>query len=193
MAHLTAARNELRQAAEALGKLRAAPDLQTLDSYWIKFLHDIERCWNKVRAEMKHNTKWQGWTERGHIERLRDNDPLLSYLRSARGAHEHGIEAITARQLGGWALRSLTNYTHIERLEVSNGQITQLKTNSPMELLIQPAQLKLVPVVNRGITYPVPTMHQGQPLDSAEPAAIAAVGLAFYSATLDQIAVVFPP
>jgi hypothetical protein len=192
MARLTSARNELRAAAAALAELRAAPDLDKLHGCWIKFVQDLERCWNKVRAEMKDNTKWQGWPERGRIEELRTTDPLLSYLRFARGVHEHGIAEITAKQLGGWALRSLTNYAHIERLEIKNGQIANLKTNSPMELLIQPAQLKLVPVVNRGVTYPVPTMHEGQPLRSVDPVTVAAAGLEFYTVALDQIAASFP-
>jgi hypothetical protein len=192
MAHLNAARHELQQATTALAELRAAPDLQALDKCWVKFIQDLERCWNKVRAEMGSNTKWQGWPARGRIEELRRTDPLLSYLRNARGAEEHGIANITAQQRGSWAVRSLTRNVHIERLEVKNGQITEMKTKSPVELLVMPAQLNLLPVVNRGVTYPVPTTHQGKPLADVEPVTVAAAGLEFYTTALDQVAAAFP-
>jgi hypothetical protein len=36
------------------------------------------------------------------------------------------------------------------------------------------------PVLNRGHTYPVPTSHAGQPLDSKDLAAVAELALKFY-------------
>jgi hypothetical protein len=124
MSRLSVARKELRQASEALTALRVAQNFKKLDECWVRFLHNIERTWNKMRAEMKNNTKWTGWPERGHIERLRKEDPLLSYLRNARGAEEHGLADITVKKGGSVAIRAadMSKWVYIEVLRWKSGE-----------------------------------------------------------------------
>lgn len=193
MSRLKAARKELRLAQDALAKLRIAPDLDKLDESWVEFILCLERSWNKVRAEMSKHSKWQGWNDRGHIEQMRTSDPLIAYLRFARGAAEHGVADITVKQRGSWGIRPLGSQSlHIEKLVIGPaGKITELKANSPMEIVMSPAQLKLAPVKFRGVTYSVPTQHAGQPLAS-DPVTVASAGLAFYEGCLNRIDAAFP-
>src|SRR5258708_38096014 len=165
MSRIKAARKELQLAQQALAKLRTAPDLEKLDSSWVEFVLCLERSWNKVRADMKKYSKWQGWVGRGHMEQMRTTDPLVAYLRFARGVAEHGIAEITIKEKGSWQMRPIAGTTtaHIDELEInSRGEIAKYK-GSPMEISMKPAQLKLAPVEFRGVTYSVPTSHAGQP------------------------------
>jgi hypothetical protein len=193
MSRLSAARKELRLANESLAALRVATDHQKLDECWIKVLHSVERCWNKVRAAMKDNTKWQGWTERGRIEGLRTDDPLLSYLRNARGADEHGLADITVKKPGGLGINPAGRGPfYVDRLVIQNGRITELKSPQSARITVRPATIALSPVVNRKVTYAVPTMHEGSPLAGIDPITVATAGIAFYTRTLDLIEQEFP-
>lgn len=193
MSRLSAARKELRLASESLAALRVATDHQKLDECWIKVLHSVERCWNKVRAAMKHNTKWNGWTERGRIEGMRTKDPLLSYLHQARDADEHGLADITVKKPGGLGINPAgPGPTHLDRLVIRNGRLTEMKASQPMRITLIPATIALSPVVNRNVTYEVPTMHEGEPLGGTDPITVATAGIAFYARTLDLIEKEFP-
>jgi hypothetical protein len=190
MSRLIHARKELQLAGESLAALRTAQNLQQLDAHWIKFLRDIERTWNKVRAHMKHNSKWQGWPERGRIEELRTSDPLLSYLRNARGAEEHGVADITIKRSARVAVNPAdrSKPLNIERLSIVNGEITELKADQPLRIdVLEPAKFELAPVVNRGRTYGVPTMHEGVLLSGSDPITLATAAIAFYTRVLNHI------
>jgi hypothetical protein len=190
MSRLIHARKELQLAGESLAALRTAKNLQQLDESWIKFLRDIERTWNKVRAHMKHNTKWQGWPERGRIEELRKSDPLLSYLRNARGAEEHGVADITIKQPARIAVNPADRRKrlNIDTLRIVNGTITELKADQPLMVdVLQPARFELAPVVNRGVTYAVPTLHEGVLLGGSDPITVGTAAIAFYTRVLDHI------
>jgi hypothetical protein len=192
MARLSAARKELRLASESLAALRVATDHQKLDECWIKVLHNVERCWNKVRAAMKHNTKWNGWIERGRIEGMRTRDPLLAYLHQARDAEEHGLADITVKKPGGLGINPANpGPLYIESLVIRNGRI-ELTSPQPLRITVTPATIALSPVVNRNVTYAVPTMHEGSPLAGTDPITVATAGIAFYSRTLDLIEQEFP-
>jgi hypothetical protein len=182
------ARKELRRANDALVALKAAASLETLDACWLNIIRYLERCWNKTNAELKRNSKWQGRPARGQIERQRKQDPLLAYLCNARGADEHGIADITAKEPGAFGIGPAAgNNLYIERLTIKNGRITELRSPDRLRIVIQPAKFALAPVVNRGVTYHVPTSHEGNELVDNDPISIATAGIAFYSRILDRI------
>lgn len=188
MPELKAARKELQRAAESRDQLKSAANLVELDSRWRETLRLIERCWNKTQAEMRPNSKWQGWTVRGEIEAQRRSDPLLCYLYHARGADEHGIAELTLVKPGHLTINPETgSELHIERMTIVDGKITELKAKQPVSVTFEPNKFVLAPVVNRGVTYPVPTEHLGVKLPTEDPVAIASVGIVYYANVLRRI------
>ena len=73
-----------------------AQNLQIRDECWVNVIRYIEHYWNKTNVQMRRRAKWQGWLERGQIDRRRKRDPLLAFLCNARGAEEHGVPDIYA-------------------------------------------------------------------------------------------------
>jgi hypothetical protein len=193
MSRLSVARKELGRASDALAALRVAKSPQVFDECWVNILRYLERCWNKTQAAMKHLSKWQGWPGRGRIIDLRKTDPLLSYLCNARGVEEHGIAAITAKKPGSISIGGLRRpgTTVIENLIFRNGHL-ELKSDRPLPVTIQPSTIVLVPVVNRNVTYAVPTSHDGTPLTGNDPVTVATAGIAFYTRCLELIELEFP-
>src|SRR5579871_3499405 len=140
MSLLTHAKTELAAAARALEELQRSTRLDQMDAHWKTFIRHLERCWFKAEAELKKLPKWQGWTERGRTESLRSgDDPLLAYLRYARGAEEHGIDAIAAPKLGGFSIGPITPGAGILLDEVRfDGKTLSVKSDYPIQVLIDP-------------------------------------------------------
>ena len=181
MKPLVHARKELRAAQRAVESMRRASSLDEVEEAWVSYLRHLERTWNKTQAQLRGSSKFQGWTHRGRTETLRTKDPLLSYLRNARGCDEHGIDPIAEKRPGGLGINAAEgNRLHIERMEMINGTI-RIQSPNKLKITIDPGQFRLVPVVNRGITYPVPTSHLESKLTSTDPVSLAELGLKFYS------------
>lgn len=186
MKPLVHARKELRSAQRALESMRRASSLDELEEAWIAYLRHLERTWNKAQAQLKGSSKFQGWTYRGRTEALRKNDPLLAYLRNARGCDEHGIDPIAEKRHGGIGIDAAEgNRLHIRKLEMINGTI-RIASPNKLKITIDPGQFRLVPVINRGVTYPVPTSHLESNLTGTDPISLGELGLKFYSEFLDE-------
>jgi hypothetical protein len=196
---------ELNKARAAVDDMRRATDLNALNEYWQEFLHRLERSWNKSVSHLKRCPKYQGWVERGHTLGLRKKDPLLSYLRNARGAEEHTVEEIVAREPGivtissadgkpidieasiqideGMSVRKIVtgaaSTSAYVLLTKTPGSLT-VTADRPVRVDFKAAKLRLLPVVNRGQTYDPPTSHLGQPLNELGPNEAAELGLTFY-------------
>ena len=185
---LTFARKELRRAQDALSVLGTARDVNSLEASWVNVLRYLERFWNKANAEMKRHPKWQGWPERGHIERERKKDPLLSYVHNARGAEEHGIAEIADKKLGSLGINpAFGNSLYIEKLTIRQGQISELQSPQPIRIDVTPATFTLRPVENRGAIYPVPSTHAGKALAGVDPLSIATAAVTYYANVLSRI------
>ena len=171
------------QLGKAESFIKAMAESNTLDEYeenWKEYLHNLERAWNKLTSHLKRSPKFQGWVERGRTEKLRRQDPLLSYLVNARGAEEHSVAEITKQEAGGIGINpAFGNSLHINRLEINNGQI-RIDSPQPIKIDFIPAKVMLIPVDNRGRTYSVPTSHLGKPIGSSDPVRMAEIGIAFY-------------
>ena len=175
---------ELDRARAALDAMRSSKTLEEFEENWKDFLRRIERTWNKVTAHFGKSPKWDVW--RGKFEALRKTDQLLSYLVNARGAEEHTVNEVMGREPGGIGINPAEgNSLYIERMEVNNGKIT---IQSPQKLRIEfiPARATLVPIVNRGKTYSVPTNHLGGRIEPSDVLAVADAALAFYRDALEQ-------
>jgi hypothetical protein len=177
-------RTELAKAWAAVEAMRNAKSPGESEESWKTYLHHIERVWNKAAHHYGRSPRWNGW--KAEYERLRKGDPLLAYLVNARGADEHTVGEITACDRGGIGVNPAEgNILHIERMEIRKGSIL---IESPQGLRVSclPDRTKLVPVVNRGRTYPVPTSHRGKSVNPLSAIEIAEMGATFYQAFLDE-------
>ena len=87
---------ELSRARDLVAAMEGSGTLSELEDHWKEYLGRLERVWFKAFAHYKRSPKWQGWQAR--FEKERKNDPLLSYLRNARGADEHTVSDIVEHQ-----------------------------------------------------------------------------------------------
>lgn len=166
-------RIELSRAEAALQAMEASEDLEAFERHWQEFLHRLERVWIKCTAQYKSSSRWQCWS--GDMVRLRRNDPLLSYLKNARDADQHTLSAITARSpseltltAGGPQGRVL-----IKRITIDGDGQLAMEGDGVLNVVFRPEQTQLMPVVNRGRTYPVPRSHLGRPINPEDVLAVA--------------------
>jgi len=188
MKSLERARRELIIARESLTSLQRASNLTAWEVEWSRVLQHIERCWNKTKGAMKERPKWQGWTGRGRIEKLRDSDPLLAYLCNARGADEHSVAEITDKVPGGIGVGPPrgSSSVHIKTMRI-NGPNIHIESDQPLTFSVIRPRLALKTIVNRGREYPVPTTHLGMPLGGVDLVTVANAGINFYEDALRSI------
>jgi hypothetical protein len=188
MQSLVSATTELKKAKEELVKMGESKSLDDFEESWKQLLHRIERAYNKATHQLNRSPKFQGWNRRGQVEHLRKKDPLLSYLKNARGADEHTINDITSRSTGGVGINpheSANGYIGNLEIRSGNGRL-DIKTDTPLNITFYPEKTELVAVENRGRKYEVPTHHLSEKLDSNEPLVIASKGIDFYEVFLSE-------
>lgn len=180
-------REHLRRASEHALALARSDNVIEIEKHWKEFLHSIERCWNKALAHYSRSPKWSGW--QGKYLKAREQDPLLAYARRARDADEHNIEEITEKTLGETSIVAIDPAQPV----MFSGRIGPEGVtphfehpNSNWTMHATPASIQLLPVVNRGKLYPVPTSHLGKPLTNGHPAALALLIIAYYEAFLTE-------
>jgi hypothetical protein len=171
---------QLKKAESYITKMSSAGTLEEYEESWKDYLQNLERAWNKLVSHLNKSPKYQGWVERGRTEKLRRTDQLLSYLVNARGAEEHSVTDITKQQSGRIGINPANGTSmHIKRLEVNNGHIL-VDSDQPIKFDFTPGKVELLPVVNRGRTYQIPTTHLGSKITITEPTKLAKQGIDFY-------------
>jgi hypothetical protein len=169
---------ELTRRAEYISLLAGASSVHEIENQWKQFLYHLERVWYKCENHFGKSPKWNGW--KGKFEVARKRDPLLSYLINARGADEHTVEEITEKKPGSIGIGpGHTGSVHIKSLEFGPDGI-KFDGEGSLKLTFSPASIQLLPVVNRGRTYLVPTQHKGTPIQPGI-LNIAKAGLDFYA------------
>jgi hypothetical protein len=173
-------RAQLSKAKSYIEQMENSNSLQNYEDNWKEFLHNLERSWNKLTSHLKRSPKYQGWTDRGKAEKLRRQDPLLSYLVNARGAEEHSVADITSNEAGGIGINpAVGNSLHIKKMVMNNGQLT-IDSDQALKIEFIPGKMILLPVENRGRIYQLPIEHLGQKIDYKNPVEIAKLGYDFY-------------
>jgi hypothetical protein len=158
-----------------------------MEVFWKRYLHHLDRIWNKAEAHFSKSPKWSSW--HGKYLRLRRNDQLLSYLLAARNVDEHSISDITEKQQGFTGINSVTpgGTVHIKKLVIGpKGEISFFEAASPVTMTFRPNLVHLLPVENRGRTYPAPKKHLGGPVNPLDLVNIAERGVAFYKGFLED-------
>ena len=178
MTSSTKPRQELDRAKNSVTHMASAQTLGAFEEHWKEFLRRLERSWNKLNALHKSDPRWNAW--QSPYVHMRRTDQLISYLVNARGADEHSVQEITAAEGTSVTINPATGSgMHIERMVFTRNSI-HVQSKQPVKITFSPAKIRLLPVVNRGQTYPVPTEHKGDSLDPSNITALAEAGLAFY-------------
>ena len=150
---------------------------------WKKFLHRLERAWFKSESHYSRSPKWHSWA--GQFITQRRQDPLLSYLKNARDADEHTVAEITARVAGVAIGAPPGQSVVVDSLVIKNGQVF-VDSTGPLVVEFLPARTQLLPVANRGRTYPVPTVHLGKPVNRHDVLEMAFLSLDWYRDFADR-------
>lgn len=160
------AHTEFSYAQIAADELARAENWDDMERHWSNFLTAFRRVFDRLE---KAAVKGDAWL--GSINRFRSSDPLMVYLEQARHADEHGAARITDRNWG------FTN--EIERVIRPDGGVF-------VRFEMQDAHVELVPVTNRGKTYPVPNSFEGSPISTATPLSLALLGLSYADKVLQD-------
>lgn len=185
---LDAARKELGYANESIEKMRAARTHADLERAWIDLLGYLTKVWNKTEASLKGDPKFYNSPITKRVKNDRSNDPLVVYLRQARDADEHGVEALTEHRPGSIGINPVQpgRELHIRHLEIRNGQL-RLSAPGGAKIERRPPRTDAVDVVNRKVRYPVPTTHLGQPITDNSLMGLAALGVSYYTTMLADL------
>lgn len=172
---------ELELAEAAIQAIIKADGFRDVELAWKRFLHHIDRCWNKAEAHFHRSPKWVGWS--GKYVALRRRDELLSYLIAARNADEHTVAELARHEPGHLAISPAIpgGDVYIRNLTIENGVIQNMDIPTPYLLDIQAPRIHLLPVESRTRQiYKVPTRHVGKAISSDAPADVSALGYLFY-------------
>lgn len=172
---------QLKKASVEINKMKDSKSLDEYEEHWKDYLHNLERAWNKLTSHLKKSPKFQGWNRRGQIEKLRKQDNLLSYLVNARGADEHSIEDITAKESGGIGINPAEgNSLTLTNLKIDGGNIS-FESDQAVRIDFFPGKIRLLPITNRGRDYEVPTQHLDKALTSSDPVELSELAVIFYT------------
>jgi hypothetical protein len=178
------AQEHLRSAKQKYSIMMTSGDVHQITNAWSELLTQIHRAFVKLRKATKRKAA-KLWYD--HIEEERKNDELLSYVRHARNADEHGIDRLSEHEMVLLMRNPEDGSVHFEHTWTHDGspfQITPGVDKSKLKVVGQMARIHLKAVVNRGITYLPPRHHLGDRIgdffgrDVEEAHAIAVANLA---------------
>ncbi len=188
------ARERLKKAETAVTRLKDARNFDAAESAWLDFLLAASSIYSKLEKGAKSGGKSEAWF--GRMKHERKNDELLSYIHHARNADEHGIEQITARNPGYFAIKGDV----ILNGGIGPGQTLRVQPinatpEKPFSIEWQNPHLKLVPVTDDrfGDTFQPPTRHKGKALPNDSLGTVASLGLDYLRALVAAAAEFIPP
>lgn len=164
--------------------MRQSATLEAMEENWKDFLGRLERVWSKSTNHFGKSPKWNGW--QGSFLKLRKKDPLLSYLINARGAEEHTISDITQNEPGFIGINpgsdGVLRFASISQVD----GVMHINADENAVIHVQNPRVRLLPVMNRGVEYSVPTQHLDQPIDPNNLVDIAERAILFYDRFLTE-------
>jgi hypothetical protein len=157
-----AARTSLEQAKAAIAAMERADTLAKMEAAWSDFLIKANRVYTKLEQGAKANGSSYGWFGRKKNEQRKD--PLLSYVKNARDADEHGLKQVTARHsheigIGAAPGQTVAINEPITLRNTEEGSTVEFGPSGPPPgLVVQffPPGVRLVEVANRGVKYQPP-------------------------------------
>lgn len=155
-------KRKYRSAVERYERAKAAADrvtktldLPELDTAWWTFILAAAGVYSQLEQGAKGSPKSAQWFAEVKAERKRD--PMLQYLHQARNAEEHGDGGGRAHGIDAVAIKGAT----VNRDE--DGKFVGINATVGVELNVKviPTGIRLKPVCNFGVLYPVPSEHDG--------------------------------
>lgn len=183
---ISALREELSLANAALTAMRAAKSLEEFERQWKYFLHHLERLWNKTKAAHGKHPAWGGWA--GTYYSDRKNDPLLCYLTHARNVDEHTVVPIFERKAPALAiLPGKKGPTRYRKIQLFSDGTLRVESSGEPHIGFLPERTGLVPVNDRGVPYPTPDRHLGNPITPENVPEIAEAAIRYYETFLGEV------
>jgi hypothetical protein len=179
------ARQEFDLAGAKLKGMKDSSNLAAFAQSWSDFLSHVQRAFTRMKiATAKGPSK--GWYDT--IESQRHTDELLSYIRHARNADEHGVDPVTVQKPGGIGIKpKVGNSLIVDNLEIGGGKIVmgpEMAKNAKIEFI--PASIHLSAVRDRGIEYLPPKSHLGVALQETTPIIVAEAAHKFVEGVLSH-------
>jgi hypothetical protein len=147
--------------------MEGATNLSEVETAWSDFLDLSQRIHSKLEQGAKGQTKGDNWW--GAVKHNRRTNPILRYTHHARNVDHHGLAPITDRDPATLALGVGPGAWSFEGQTGPGGElkITALGGQVPGEskfVELKPESVKLVRVVDRGVSYDPPLEADGNPL-----------------------------
>lgn len=171
-----------------------AKDPTTMDAAWSDFLIAASGIYSKFEQGSKSNPKSTGWF--GRKKKERKDDPLLSYLHHARNSDEHGIEAVTIRNKGGWGINPSNPELPMSfdinpsgvPIEVGQMLIVNHDPANPPVVDKIPPSIRLTRVTDSrfGDSFDPPRSHQGSELQDSSLGAVAQLAITYLERMVEE-------
>ncbi len=178
--------DQVRRAGAILENLKKAHTLAEVEARWSDFLVHHHRCFTQLGIVSKSGGA-KGWFDK--IRHVRSSDDLLKYLMHARNADEHGLSPVTKATPGSIGIkpRPGENSLYIDHLSFKDGRILVGPETAKSALIeVTPSKIDLVDVVDRGVSYTVPSTHDNTPLNSINLLDVASVAHSYVLRMLEE-------
>jgi len=199
--NLKKSQKALRAARAHLTTMQGAKNFAALEDAWRAGLSALEQCWNAAEHSVKL-TKTPAVAE--WIKEYRDirrTDEMVCYLHHARNSEDHSIRdsvmwipgrisigiaagqrplSLTEEQRRFFGLGPNSHAYALPDMQIDgNGRISYFH-GDPRAVQRVPERLETLPVIDRGVAYPVPRTHLGIALPTAHPVQLLDLGIRFY-------------
>lgn len=155
---------ELEECYNARTALLSTTDFKVIAREWKRFLFSSDLVYNKLRRALEKHPKGDPWMGRKTAERK--NDKLLAYIHQAKNSHSHTLQELVSTATGytiSVETAGVTQSFHADPHAKEQPKIV-ITPESLIHITKRPECVRLLEVINKGTTYPVPTKHLGAPL-----------------------------
>ena len=185
---VTKAKERSSKAHTQLDRVLTSQNHAAFVDAWTDFLIALNAVPVILDASAKGNAASQKWAVQNHLGK--PSDPLIQYLRQARNAEEHGLEATSRYVESSFAFGIGQNISGGTLIVKGNHIQSTLKTDNgaPLKVEIRGPHSELVPIVDGrfGTVFPVPTTHLGKAIKDQSPANIGLLGLTYFDGILEE-------
>ncbi|MDB5616218.1 hypothetical protein [Tardiphaga sp.] len=158
------------RADQCLVDLGATKHLDEIEMHWAYFLVNFERIFHRIAAAA--GGPGDAWY--GRVATFRKTDPLLKYLLHARNADEHGIADVTQQKPE----------------QIREVGVTPISPNDATELTVHfdvvDPHVALTDVIDRSVSYSVPTTFRGGAIATAHPLNVGLLALSYAAEVLSE-------
>ena len=178
------ARAAFAHAQRELADLKVSNDFPSIERHWLAFLDNANRVFTRLEQAANATPKGKNWW--GIQVHEWKKDPLLRYVRQAKDSTHHSIQEIAATNPG-----RATPITDASPEEMAQVHEAAKKIGKPYAILggfeVVFPHVEVLDVENKGVTFPRPTSHLGQPVTATTPAAIGDLTLVHLEKMIQQV------